>query len=378
MLNEDQPTGETNPVITEVSTAELSTQINQGSPESASPSSEQPTPPPPSRDDGASATEPQVDTKPDAGKTIGDALAAFNKEGVNGVKFAEKKPDPAAKPPEQLQLFKENGKRDYSGVDDDDRNLFRDMSAASFQKLKPLYIDYKKIQAENEQLKKGSAESAKQTFFEHPDSYQLTGEFRHNSTNLKLIDAETSHWKSQLAAIRNGQKWTALVGYNPDGSPKFAADQEPTAEAEADIIEAMLNARQIRGQLTTKLDDIKTNFSAQHKSYLNNMTAIEKSIFKDSDREVLTKAMERKLPIFPEYLRAKPEIQTIAKLLAVIDGYSLMLEDRKANNVTAEAKLRTATNGGGGMSNTAAAPSRGQSAQSIIDQFAKAKQAGVF
>ncbi len=86
------------------------------------------------------------------------------------------------------------------------------------------------------------------------------------------------------------------------------------------------------------------------------------------------KAMAKKITLFPEHRRGVPEVQIIAKLLAVLDGYQLMLNEKSAAAVTAEQKTKTAVNGGPSNGRVAPSVSKGNTAGAAMDEFNKYKQ----
>lgn len=303
------------------------------------------------------------------GESVSKALEAFSGQGfrVNPPKLATETQDgqtqePPAQPARQS--------RDYSGLDEAEQKIFKSMSNDAFALLKPQYLESKKLKAEHEELKQKYDTASKATFYDQDGAYQLTPDYQFKSANLQLVDREITFWKQQISAIRNGQKWTALTGYDKDGNAILAPDQEPSPEAEADIVDALINARSIRSGLAKEVDSIKENFSVIHKQYLSNMSAIEKEIFKGVDAETLNKAMSKKITMFPEHRRSNPEVQVIAKLLAVLDGYQMLISERTAEKVSAEQKTKTAVNGGptGGVTQKTLA-GKGNTAGAAIDEF---------
>lgn len=320
------------------------------------------------------------------GASVSDALRSF--EGIGRVntdqpKKVEPKADSEGEEPEVVtpttpETPLHRPSRDLTGLDEQEAKLFKGMSNAAFAHLKPLYLESKKLKSDYEALKAQNENLSKESFYEHQDAYQLAPDYQHATQNLQVVDREIAFWKQQIAAIRNGTKWTALVGYDKDGKPQFAPDQEPTPEAEADILGAMQNAFAIKGELSNKVNSLKTTFSDQHKRYLSGVQSVEKEIFKGVDQETLNKAMAKKITLFPEHRRNVPEVKIIAKLLAVLDGYQLMLDEKKAAAVTAEAKTKTAINGGPTNGRLNPGISKGNTVASVMDEFNKAKAAGVW
>lgn len=322
------------------------------------------------------------------GTSVSDALRSF--EGIGRVNTEQPKkveekveeiPTEGEEPSTEPVTTPETPtrpSRDLSGLDEQEAKLFKGMSNAAFAHLKPVYLEHKKLKADFEALKAQNENLSKESFYEHQDAYQLAPEYQQATQNLQIVDREVTFWKQQLAAIRNGAKWTALVGYDKDGRPQLVPDQEPTPEAEADILGAMQNAFAIKGELSNKISGLKTTFSQQHKNYLNGVASVEKEIFKGVDQETLNKAMAKKITIFPEHRRNVPEVKIIAKLLAVLDGYQLMLDEKKAAAVTAEAKTKTAINGGPTNGRLNPAMSKGNTVDSVIKEFNDAKAKGVW
>lgn len=302
--------------------------------------------------------------------TVGDALKAFQSERERAAlqQFPSKVPTPKPSTPNP---------RDYSGLEPEEVAYFKQMGNSAFNALKPKYLEWKQLRGEVENLRKSSAETTKHSFFEHEEAYQLTPEFRSISSNLNQIQAETSHWQKQLANIRAGQPWHPIV-LNEKGEPVIGEAQEAGPEGESVVLNALMQAHSIRSDLSNKLGNIQSSFTNQHKSFISNLTKIEKDIFQGADEKALSDAMNSKLPMFPQYMHGNPLVRSLAKSLAVIDGLISMLNEAKSSKATASIKAATAASAGPKGSDTMSVGVKpGETVGNVWDEFKKARVTGL-
>lgn len=320
----------------------------------------------------------QSDTKElgaaDKPSTVGDALSELS--SVLDIDVPAKPED--SKPEGKTGEDTHPDARDFTGLDEEEIPYFRKMGNAAFAYFKPRYLNAKTLQEENEKLKKNMEVASKASFFDHPEAYRLTPEYQDCVQQRQISSFEIDHWRQCLAAIRAGEKVSVLTGYDQQGQPIYSQPLDPDASLEADVTNALIKANANLSRAQDKAESLKTSFSAQHKTFVADMDKVRGEIFKGVDPTKLEKASKAKLSMFPAYLHGRPEIQTIASLLAVIDGYSMLLEKRRAQNVTQTAKARTATNGGPRTAKLQGGAGKSNTVGSVLDEFERAQQRGVF
>lgn len=324
------------------------------------------TPGVPSEPPKTSETPPAAPAK----ATVGDALDAFAE--LTGKEIPETaeptEPQETPEPPEPEPSPAEATGRDYSGLAEDEIPVFKRMAASSFAFLKPRYLEAKKLKEENDKLKADFEEASKASFYDNPDAYQVTPEFRHYTANITHLDNEISHWKKQIANIRAGEKWIPIV-LDSKGNPALGEPLDPDPAGEAEIFDALQRAHTLRQDLVNKAENLKTTFTGAHRSFISKMTDIEKEIFKGTDEKKLETAMKAKLSLFPSHQHGRPEIRTIAKLLAVIDGFSVLLREKESKAITTQAKSRTAANGGPRAGKIQTGGVKSNTVGAVLDEF---------
>lgn len=320
------------------------------------------------------------------GNTVADAVSAFSRYqqgGDSAPSTGEVNEDgtPATEAPTEVepQASEPTGtpQRDFSGLDPDEIPIFKKMGNEAFAYLKPKWLESKKAREDHTKLQADYENASKTSFYEHENAYQLTPEFREYAGNIQLVDREIQHWENQLARIEAGETWIPII-LDAKGDPAIGNETPASPQARAQVTRMMQNAQIMRGKMVDKLDNLRTDYTTQHKSYLNQMTAVEDKIFAGTDRKVLDQAMQTKLSIFPRYLHGRAEVKIIAKLLAVVDGFSTLLSQKNsaAASTNIRGKLNQAAGPKGGSIQTGAV--KANSVGSAMDEFNRAKAAGVF
>lgn len=296
--------------------------------------------------------------------TVGAALDAFKK--ASGDQSHQ----------QQQPSFQRPNARDYSGLTAEEIPLFKKMGDVAFATLKPQYLEYKNLKVEHEKLKKQYEEGSKASFYDNEEAYQLTPEYKGLSANVNQLSAEIDHWQKQLASVRANEPWTPLV-LDSKGNVVIGAPQEASPQAEATIVNQLMQGHSLKTSVADKLQQLQSNFSSQHKGFVSKISEVEAKIFEGADPKALEQAMQTKLPLFPPYLHNQPMVRTIAKLLAVNEGLIVMLNDAKAASNTNRLKANTVRAAGPNGGQVQVTGTKGNSVGSILDEFHKAKAMGV-
>ena len=114
------------------------------------------------------------------------------------------------------------GALDHADVDEELRPVFKQMSNAAIEKLKPLIIAAKKDREEAATLKTQLEEAKKGTlpdsYYEHDMGYVLTPEFSQRSATVDTASSIHNHWREQLNEVRSGaDTYTPLLN-DKDGN----------------------------------------------------------------------------------------------------------------------------------------------------------------
>lgn len=110
--------------------------------------------------------------------------------------------------------------RDYSIFDPADAPFLKKVPNGVFNHLKnrlpELYAAAKRVQ----ELENSQKEASQ--FFGHPNGYLLHPDFEKQQVEFTKANFETQFWHEQLKAIKAGQVYWKLDGYDEKGEPKFS------------------------------------------------------------------------------------------------------------------------------------------------------------
>jgi acyl transferase domain-containing protein len=175
--------------------------------------------------------------------------------------------------------------RTYEGFDDEDKQYAKQMSNAAYDHFT------KKLQA----LKadKSSAEET-QDLLSHPEAYSLNPEYQQLVTDYDKASQEQSHWKKQLVAIRNGEGWRSVEGYDKNGKIVYGREEyKPTAESEIDVQAALTEAQTMSKSFSQRAYSIQKNHSANYKGSVQMLEEEQRKQFKWlEDKEMGKKIIE--------------------------------------------------------------------------------------
>lgn len=166
--------------------------------------------------------------------------------------------------------------RDYSDLDEPDRELAKNMSGAAFQRFKALTKEAKELAKLRTDYQEATKDKdAFKSSLDHPDAWQLTPEYVNATQQWTEANNIVQHLEQQLANVHSGDKWEPL-GYEPDGKGgqrlvRFApqdADKNAVVQVTRQLNEALM-----RKQMTEQnLANLPTRFQEQRKEFTTGLT----------------------------------------------------------------------------------------------------------
>ncbi len=307
---------------TSTETSDIST-----APEASSPSTEAPD----TSVDSSTPTEtPPLDNTVGAALELAKAVLGNNTESQYKVTLPAKTQPPS---------------RSFDGLEPEEAELFKRMSNAAYNRLYPIYKEYKELKPKYSQLEQELNTAKSSHFYEQENAYQLTPDYANLSQAVKRIGNETRFWEEQLIKVRTGQEWTPLLE-TPEGKIIVGTAQAASPEAEAIILSALTKAHTLSGQLQNQLSSFPQNFRQKHGEYLNSLKGIEGKIFGGVDATKLNELAAAKLQMFPTHVQGRPEVNMLAKALVIIDGLLAMARQQKSTSASAAVKAKTASAAG--------------------------------
>ena len=175
--------------------------------------------------------------------------------------------------------------RTYEGFDDEDKQYAKQMSNAAYDHFT------KKLQ-----LLKADKSSAEETqdLLSHPEAYSLNPEYQQLVTDYDKASQEQAHWKKQLVAIRNGEGWRSVEGYDKNGKIVYGKEEyKPTAESEIDVQAALTEAQTMSKSFSQRAYSIQKNHSTNYKDSVQMLEEEQRKQFKWlEDKEMGKKVIE--------------------------------------------------------------------------------------
>jgi len=162
--------------------------------------------------------------------------------------------------------------RTYEGFDDEDKQYAKQMSNAAYDHFT------KKLQT----LKAGKSTAEEtQDLLSHPEAYSLNPEYQQLVTDYDKAAQEQAHWKKQLVAIRNGENWRSVEGYDKNGKMVHGREEfQPTAESEIDVQAALTEAQTMSKSFSQRAYSIQKNHATNYKDSVQMLEEEQRKQFK--------------------------------------------------------------------------------------------------
>lgn len=265
------------------------------------------------------------------------------------------------------------GATDHADVPEELRPLFKQMSNAAIEKLKPLVLESFKAKeretALTQQLEAAKKGTLPDNYLEHEMSYVLTPEFAAKSQRVELASSVYNHWRQQLANLRAGaDTYTPLVN-----------------DAQGNIVEGQ--AQKVDRDTITQIEDIRTSAQQQYldeKNGLNSIKAVHQNKVNQSKQwinDFQTKAFpafennEKFKPLvadtlrqFPAAFQTSPLAPALAKAIITITELGALLKKGKEGAATTTPAAKVATAANGNPSAAAIAGAGEVKAKSLVDE----------
>jgi len=289
----------------------------------------------------AAKLEPKQELKTEEVKTEDKKISSSLKPPVDTKTLPKSDNKPAVKPITPVKDKKEDADTfDYSKYSQQHQTNMRNMSRQSREA-------YAEILKQNEEL----AKLKDSTYLQHEQGYTLSPEYQEIRQRGTMAEIEGQCWKQSLLDIKAGKEFKEIIGWNQDGSPKFAAPRVATDEDEiriANNLSACIGAvQQVRGQLTQYPVKFKEQLSADMQA-INNERAARFAWVQDPkllDYTVETEhAGTQKVSdiksnfksLFPVYVRNNPGVEVASDLMVALMIQSAELRESQASRTVAE------------------------------------------
>jgi hypothetical protein len=237
--------------------------------------------------------------------------------------------------------------RDFSGIDEEDKPLFRDMSKTSFDKLKQIYVQNKanvnKI-AELEAKVTQTPESFKDTLA-HPEAYRLDDSYKKLESAITMADSVEQHYIDQLEKISKGEQWNDL-GVDGKGNPFIQPQgREPNVRSEQYVRGLLTQVQNEKYGIQKQMSEISQNYSKNYQNDVSVIRAAEEKYFPGYDKpdHPTRKTQEGFLQMLPPSQRKHPLASVLAKTVANNGLFQQQLQAAQAKIKELETKLAAAS-----------------------------------
>lgn len=218
--------------------------------------------------------------------------------------------------------------RQLDDIDEADRPLFKQMSNDAFNRLKPVYLENKRLAKELEEAKKKTEGNLPDSYYEHPSAVVLLPEFQTLSSNVKTAQAIEEHWVDQLRNIRKGESWRDLDW--DDTAKKYVLSEPKPADADSEVtvMRHFQFASAQLGKFNTQLETLQKDFTAKHSNVKANIKEIEEGFFPSLGKadHPLAPIIEDTFNKLPAFVKSNPLGKMLAKSIVVNMQYHALLQ----------------------------------------------------
>lgn len=210
-------------------------------------------------------------------------------------------------------------KRDYSGLTEKEKKIFKNMSNESYAELRPQYDQWKALGFDSKKLTElqSEAESLRKfRYVDHPEAYKLSDEYVQASRIADNIKVVHNHWRSQLTALRSN-KPVSLLTRDAEGRLIPTEPMQPTPEVEAAIIEQLTKVSTDFQSHQRDMAELEASYKGNFDEYGRVLGDVHKQFF-GKHEAALKSTADKYLERFPVFVRHKPEVRMAAYALAAM------------------------------------------------------------
>lgn len=248
-------------------------------------------------------------------------------------------------------------KRDYSGLEKDEIELFQRMRNDAFAKLKPVFLEHKKLKQEivdsqkklNEELTKSKTNGLPDSYYEHPEAFLLSQEYKDLSGITREAESIKNHWRLQEISIKRNGKFQDL-DRNKNGQLVLGELKDATPEDELQVSNYADAAREQYLKQSNKLENLTSGFKGKHDADIKVLKGYEEQYFKGFDDENHpTKELQKAIiDNMPPSFRGSPVTKLLGKVgaangLLVAENKTLKAEIAKLKGIKQDAEAAPPT-----------------------------------
>lgn len=229
---------------------------------------------------------------------------------------------PTEKAPVETKTEKPAG-RDYSMFRPEHAEILKKAPNHVFEFAKTVlpkvYEEANKAKEYEAKLKQVETKALPESYFQHPEAYLLSEDFKEANRDLQLASFEAAHWKRQRAAVLNGAKeYQHLKGYKKNGEPVFESVEIPedkVAEIQAELGDAVQLASQTQSNVAAQVNQLRNNYAKTIETVVTEMKQAEDKYYpmykepNDEQKKIISEVTE----LIPPHFRNNPLASYVAK-----------------------------------------------------------------
>jgi hypothetical protein len=244
-------------------------------------------------------------------------------------------------------------KRDYSGIDPADIDLFKNMSTSSFKKAKEWYAAAKAagdLPSKYEALNKEHSELSKYRWHGHPESYRLTEEYQQLEQRALSADRILNHWQQQLESLEAGELKMQAFEQDAKGNlvpVPVVLQQHELPRAKVWVQQQMQAAYADRALVDRDVGALKEEHSKRFTSLDTDLDNLYKGTLGKYEQHLKASA-EKHLAAFPKHFTTYQgqSAKLLAYSLAALEVLAAGTQKAKVASAGASAAARTAKSAG--------------------------------
>jgi hypothetical protein len=222
--------------------------------------------------------------------------------------------------------------RDFTGMTEEETNIFKNMSVPAYKKLKPIYEEYKKLKA-NPPVAKADPNGLPPNYYSNPNAFVLSPKYQEVSSALSAADLVKKHWEEQELNIKYNGKWKDLD--IKDGKFVVGPDQDADMTSEKFVREAYQFANKQYQKHESEHSKFVDSFKARQSEASTKVSKIEADFFPtmDGGEKDATKEMrEQIVKTLPEEYQESVPISLFTKTGAALALNLALVKELKAEN----------------------------------------------
>lgn len=234
-------------------------------------------------------------------------------------------PAPAAAPQDPIKGIFARAKetRDLSGLDEEEAEIFQNMAKKGYERLLPIYKEYKSLAPHKDklsklpELEKELTDLRSSRWYDHPNAYQLTPEYEKAQNQIAALDNVYNHFAKQLDALESGAKTVQLLRLNPQTKQLESYEAPVDASTRRVLTEELTAARSTQQSVQSQIEALKGSHSQRYSTHRSNLENLRKTLTGEY-QDVIKDRAAKELAKLPGYFQADPMGPIAADLIALV------------------------------------------------------------